>query len=250
MPSITEGFRIWATVTLGTLIAAASGCSDDEPPPATTGGTAGTAGSAGTGGASGGGTNGASGTGGASGSGGSSDAGSDASVPAPEVTTDKGKVRGKVVDGINARTWAFRTLRRRGARIAGNRRNLRPPGRQRSKPRHSARSARRSPRDRPPTTRTATKTACRSTSGRRICHASSPMPVMVWIHGGAFVFGSGGRLLRRHAAGANLWHGVVTLNYRLGASDILAHPRFPREVSPSFVGRLRHPGSDSRRSNG
>ena len=49
------------------------------------------------------------------------------------------------------------------------------------------------------------------------------LPVMVWIHGGAFVFGNGGgeydptRLVREDVI-------VVTLNYRLGLLGFLAHP--------------------------
>ncbi len=49
------------------------------------------------------------------------------------------------------------------------------------------------------------------------------LPVMVWIHGGAFVFGNGGgeydptRLVQEDVI-------VVTLNYRLGLLGFLAHP--------------------------
>lgn len=49
------------------------------------------------------------------------------------------------------------------------------------------------------------------------------LPVMVWIHGGAFVFGNGGgeydptRLVEKDVV-------VVTLNYRLGNLGFLAHP--------------------------
>ncbi|MGB7388656.1 MAG: carboxylesterase family protein [Pseudomonas neustonica] len=49
------------------------------------------------------------------------------------------------------------------------------------------------------------------------------LPVMVWIHGGAFVFGNGGgeydptRLVAQDVI-------VVTLNYRLGLLGFLAHP--------------------------
>ncbi|MEL0169568.1 MAG: carboxylesterase family protein [Pseudomonadaceae bacterium] len=49
------------------------------------------------------------------------------------------------------------------------------------------------------------------------------LPVMVWIHGGAFVFGNGGgeydptRLVEQDVI-------VVTLNYRLGNLGFLAHP--------------------------
>ena len=50
-----------------------------------------------------------------------------------------------------------------------------------------------------------------------------PRPVMVWIHGGAFINGSG-RIYdaRRLAARGDIV--VVTINYRLGALGFLAHP--------------------------
>ncbi len=48
-------------------------------------------------------------------------------------------------------------------------------------------------------------------------------PVMVWIHGGAFVNGSGGIYDARWLAGRGDIV-VVTLNYRLGALGFLAHP--------------------------
>ncbi|MCH9668264.1 MAG: carboxylesterase family protein [Actinomycetia bacterium] len=48
-------------------------------------------------------------------------------------------------------------------------------------------------------------------------------PVMVWIHGGAFVNGSGGVYdARRLAARGDIV--VVTINYRLGVLGFLAHP--------------------------
>ncbi|GAB3680510.1 carboxylesterase family protein [Salinisphaera aquimarina] len=53
--------------------------------------------------------------------------------------------------------------------------------------------------------------------------ADGSYPVMVWIHGGAFVTGSGGanynplRLVDKDVV-------VVTINYRLGAFGFLAHP--------------------------
>jgi len=55
--------------------------------------------------------------------------------------------------------------------------------------------------------------------------ADTPRPVMVWIHGGAFVHGSAASPLYDGAALAR--HGdvvVVTVNYRLGALGFLAHP--------------------------
>jgi para-nitrobenzyl esterase len=51
---------------------------------------------------------------------------------------------------------------------------------------------------------------------------TSDLPVMVWIHGGAFVTGSG----RDFDGSALVRHGVVvvTINYRLGYFGFLAHP--------------------------
>ncbi len=50
-----------------------------------------------------------------------------------------------------------------------------------------------------------------------------PRPVMVWIHGGAFVNGSGGVYdARRMVARGDIV--VVTINYRLGVLGFLAHP--------------------------
>ncbi len=50
------------------------------------------------------------------------------------------------------------------------------------------------------------------------------LPVMVWIHGGAFIFGSGGDkwYVGDHLAQQGVV--VVTINYRLGALGFLAHP--------------------------
>lgn len=49
-------------------------------------------------------------------------------------------------------------------------------------------------------------------------------PVMVWIHGGALVFGGGGVPLYDGAALAKRDVVVVTINYRLGALGFFAHP--------------------------
>jgi para-nitrobenzyl esterase len=59
------------------------------------------------------------------------------------------------------------------------------------------------------------------------------LPVMVWLHGGAFIFGSGGD---KYYDSTNLAeHGVVvvTLNYRLGALGFLSHPALDTE-DPMF----------------
>ncbi|KWX57474.1 carboxylesterase [Mycobacterium sp. NAZ190054] len=53
--------------------------------------------------------------------------------------------------------------------------------------------------------------------------ADAPRPVMVWIHGGSFVAGSGGIYdARRLVSRGDIV--VVTVNYRLGALGFLAHP--------------------------
>ena len=50
-------------------------------------------------------------------------------------------------------------------------------------------------------------------------------PVMVWIHGGAFIGGAGTSLLYRgHHLASRGDAVVVTINYRLGALGFLAHP--------------------------
>lgn len=55
------------------------------------------------------------------------------------------------------------------------------------------------------------------------------LPVMVWLHGGAFIFGSGGD---KYYAGDHLAEKgvvVVTLNYRLGAFGFMALPQLDTE---------------------
>ena len=50
------------------------------------------------------------------------------------------------------------------------------------------------------------------------------LPVMVWIHGGALVMGSGGLPIYDGAAFAQRGAVLVTLNYRMGALGFFAHP--------------------------
>lgn len=62
-------------------------------------------------------------------------------------------------------------------------------------------------------------------------------PVLVWLHGGAFLGGGGDEFdARRLAARADLV--VVTLNYRLGALGWLAHPALAHAGGAGNVGLL------------
>ena len=54
--------------------------------------------------------------------------------------------------------------------------------------------------------------------------ASKPLPVMVWIHGGAFIMGSGSLPIYDGTALAKKGVLLVTLNYRLGRFGTYAHP--------------------------
>jgi para-nitrobenzyl esterase len=63
-----------------------------------------------------------------------------------------------------------------------------------------------------------------------------PLPVMLWIHGGGYVFGAASQELYD---GANLTrHGVVVvaINYRLGPFGFLAHPQLSAESGRSASG--------------
>lgn len=58
---------------------------------------------------------------------------------------------------------------------------------------------------------------------------AEPLPVMVWVHGGSFIMGSGAEALfdPTHLARENVV--VVTINYRLGIFGFLAHPDLTAE---------------------
>ena len=68
------------------------------------------------------------------------------------------------------------------------------------------------------------------------------LPVMVWIHGGAFIIGSASVELHRDEklySGAGLARRgviVVTMNYRLGPFGFFAHPRLARESPDGLCG--------------
>ena len=56
------------------------------------------------------------------------------------------------------------------------------------------------------------------------------LPVMVWIHGGALIFGGSGLPIYDGTALARRDVVVVTINYRLGAFGFFAHPGLDRET--------------------
>ena len=68
--------------------------------------------------------------------------------------------------------------------------------------------------------------------------AAAKRPVMVWIHGGALVFGSGSLPLYDGAAFAQRGAVVVTINYRLGALGFFAHPALAGEGGAVNFGLL------------
>ena len=61
------------------------------------------------------------------------------------------------------------------------------------------------------------------------------LPVMVWLHGGALIFGSGGQPLYDGAPLARQGVVVVTLNYRLGPLGFFVHPAIEREAPGGVV---------------
>jgi para-nitrobenzyl esterase len=58
---------------------------------------------------------------------------------------------------------------------------------------------------------------------------SAKLPVMVWIHGGAYVFGAGGLPLYDGRPLAKKGAVVINLNYRLGQLGFFAHPALEKE---------------------
>ncbi|MYD44447.1 MAG: carboxylesterase family protein [Gammaproteobacteria bacterium] len=61
-------------------------------------------------------------------------------------------------------------------------------------------------------------------------------PVMVWIHGGAFIMGSGSESIYHGDALAQDGVVVVTINYRLGLYGFFAHPVLSKESSTDTSG--------------
>ena len=65
--------------------------------------------------------------------------------------------------------------------------------------------------------------------------AGAKLPVMVWIHGGAFVIGAGSQSLYDGTALAKRGAIVVTFNYRLGALGFFSHPALDRATPNGAV---------------
>jgi para-nitrobenzyl esterase len=63
---------------------------------------------------------------------------------------------------------------------------------------------------------------------------NAKLPVMVWIHGGAFVFGSGSTYDGSQFAKQDVI--VVTVNYRLGRAGWFAHPALTKENPKGLLG--------------
>ncbi len=63
-----------------------------------------------------------------------------------------------------------------------------------------------------------------------------PLPVMVWIHGSAFLMGSGSQYHYEGSTLASEGVIVVTLNYRLGVFGFMVHPDLRNETSPKVAG--------------
>jgi para-nitrobenzyl esterase len=64
--------------------------------------------------------------------------------------------------------------------------------------------------------------------------ADAKLPVMVWIHGGAFIFGSGSSYDGTQFAKQGVV--VVTINYRLGRAGWFAHPALTQESPNGQLG--------------
>ena len=62
------------------------------------------------------------------------------------------------------------------------------------------------------------------------------LPVMVWIHGGAFIFGSGSGESYDGSSLASQDVVLVTINYRLGLFGFYAHPALAQESEEGIVG--------------
>ncbi|WP_339844155.1 carboxylesterase family protein [uncultured Halopseudomonas sp.] len=145
--------------------------------------------------------------------------GSDPTATPPAATTTEGEVQGVVINGMRV----FRGIPYAAAPVGELRfASTRPPAQRNTTLELSDEFGAMCPQ---------TNISTRQIQGEEDClflNVYAPaegedLPVMVWIHGGAFVFGNGGgeydpqRLVEKDVI-------VVTLNYRLGNLGFLAHP--------------------------
>lgn len=65
--------------------------------------------------------------------------------------------------------------------------------------------------------------------------AGAKLPVMVWIHGGAYILGSGGLNIYDGRPYAKKGAVVVSINYRLGCLGFFKHPKLEAETSADKV---------------
>ena len=163
------------------------------------------------------------------------DAPSDAGPPPEvEVTYDHGTVVGRTIDGVD---W-FLALPYAAPPVGDLR--FRPP---------AAVTPWTEPRDasEPPETCAQVNVLAAATevSGSEDCLylnvfspdvTASDLPVYLWIHGGAFIAGSGGRSPSAFARGTG--HIVVTINYRLDELGFLAHSALTAEGATGNYGLL------------
>ena len=70
---------------------------------------------------------------------------------------------------------------------------------------------------------------CLTLNVHRPADADDDLPVMVWLHGGSFVYGSGSQQAYNSPELARRGVVLVTLNYRLGRLGFFAHPAVQEE---------------------
>jgi para-nitrobenzyl esterase len=76
---------------------------------------------------------------------------------------------------------------------------------------------------------------CLTVNVFRPFEVNTPLPVMVWIHGGSFVTGAGGDPLYDGSRLAQEGVIVVTFNYRLGPLGWFAHPALAQDGSDGAI---------------
>ena len=76
---------------------------------------------------------------------------------------------------------------------------------------------------------------CLTVNVFRPFEVNTPLPVMVWIHGGSFVTGAGGDPLYDGSRLAQEGVIVVTFNYRLGPFGWFAHPALAQDGSDGAI---------------